>query len=244
MAARSNPAYVRARGVLDDIEMFDAGFFGFTPKEAEILDPQQRVFLETAWEALEDAGYDPQRFGGPIGVFAGASNNSYYLQNLLSRRDVTDIVGSLTIDDGQREGLPGDRGSPTSSICKGPALNIQNACSTSLVAVCTAVQSLQTYQCDMALAGGVSITLPQRRGYLWQEGVDHRRPMDTAARSTATPRARCSATALGIVVLRRLRDAHRRRRHHLRRHQGRGAQQRWQRARSASPRRASTDTRR
>src|SRR4030095_6450463 len=93
MAARASPSYVRARGILDGIEMFDAGFFGIHPQEAEIIDPQQRVFLETAWEALEDAGYDPHKFGGPIGVFAGSSNNYYYLQNLLNRRDVAGIVG-------------------------------------------------------------------------------------------------------------------------------------------------------
>jgi hypothetical protein len=100
MAARASPDYVRARGILDDVEMFDASFFGINPKEAEVIDPQQRVFLEVAWEALENAGYDPQRFAGPIGVFAGASNNYYYLHNR-SRRLAHD-------DDGQREGLPGD----------------------------------------------------------------------------------------------------------------------------------------
>ena len=83
MAARSDPAYVAARGIIDDVDKFDAGFFGITPREAEVLDPQQRLFLEAAWEALEDAGYDPRAFAGPIGVFAGASNNTYFLRNLL-----------------------------------------------------------------------------------------------------------------------------------------------------------------
>ena len=226
MAARASPAYVRARGILDDIEMFDAGFFGINPKEAEILDPQQRVFLETAWEALEDAGHDPQRFTGPIGVFAGASNNYYYLQNLLHRRDVTDLVGWLTTMMGNEKDYLTTRVAYKLDL-KGPALNIQTACSTSLVAVCSAVQSLLSYQCDMALAGGVSITLPQRRGYLWQEGVDH------LARR-ALPGVRSRRPGHGVQQRRRDRGpaptSRRpgRRRHHLRRHQGRGAQQRRQ----------------
>jgi acyl transferase domain-containing protein/glutamate-1-semialdehyde aminotransferase len=205
MAARSSPFYVRARGILDGIEMFDAGFFGITPKEAEILDPQQRVFLETAWEALEDAGYDPQKFGGPIGVFAGSSNNYYYLQNLLNRRDATDIVGWLTTMMGNEKDYLTTRVAYKLDL-KGPALNIQTACSTSLVAVCSAVQSLLSYQCDMALAGGVSVTLPQRRGYLWQEGVitspdGHCRAFDRDAQGTVF------SNGVGIVVLRRLHDA-------------------------------------
>src|SRR5688500_11208359 len=96
MAARASPAYVQARGILDDVDRFDAGFFGINPKEAEVLDPQQRFFLETAWEALEDAGYDPQRAQSPIGVYAGASNNTYFLHHLLQRSDVTDVVGGRT----------------------------------------------------------------------------------------------------------------------------------------------------
>ena len=95
--ARADPAYVRARGIIDDIEMFDAGFFGINLKEADLIDPQHRVFLETAWDALEDAGHDPQRFTGPIGVFAGASENLYYVQNLLNRKDLTDVVGGFTM---------------------------------------------------------------------------------------------------------------------------------------------------
>ncbi len=204
-AARNTPDYVPARGILDDAEMFDAGFFGINPKEAEVLDPQQRVFLETAWEALEDAGYDPQTFGGSIGVFAGSSNNYYYLQNLLNRQDATDIVGWLTTMMGNEKDYLTTRVAYKLDL-KGPALNIQTACSTSLVAVCAAVQNLLGYQCDMALAGGVSVTLPQRRGYLWQEGGilspdGHCRAFDREARGTVF------SNGAGIVVLRRLRDA-------------------------------------
>ena len=205
MEARADPNYVLARGILDDVEMFDAGFFGISPKEAEVIDPQHRVFLETAWEALESAGYDPQQFDGPIGVFAGASNSYYYLQNLLERKDVTEIVGWLTTMMGNEKDYLSTRVAYKLDL-KGPAINIQTACSTSLVAVCSAVRSLQGYECDMALAGGVSIALPQRRGYLWHEGGIHSpdghcRAFDIAAQGTV------SSNGIGIVVLRRLRDA-------------------------------------
>ena len=205
MEARQKPNYVRARGVLADIEMFDAAFFGINPKEAEVLDPQQRIFLETAWEALEAAGHDPRTFPGAIGVFAGMSNNDYFLQNLLARPDVTEIVGWLTTMMANEKDYLATRVSYKLDL-RGPALNIQTACSTSLVAVCAAVQSLFNYQCDMALAGGVSITLPQNRGYLHQEGGitspdGHCRPFDESAAGTVF------SNGVGIVTLRRLRDA-------------------------------------
>ena len=205
MLSRSNPGYVRARGILDRADEFDEQFFGFTPREAEILDPQQRLFMQAAWEALEHAGHDTERFDGPIGVFAGATTNTYHLQNLLSRSDVTDPLGPLTILMGNANDYVATRVSYKLDL-KGPALNIQNACSTSLVAVCTAVQSLQTYQCDMALAGGVSVQLPQRRGYLHEEGSilapdGHCRAFDRDAAGTVF------SNGLGVVVLRRLSEA-------------------------------------
>ena len=205
MTSRADPAYVRARGILEEVDRFDAAFFGITPREAEVLDPQQRLFLEAAWEALEDAGYDPRRFAGQIGVFAGASNNTYFLRNLIERKDVTDIVGWLTTMMGNEKDYLATRVAYKLDL-KGPALNIVTACSTSLVAVAQAVQSLNTWTCDMALAGGVSITLPQRRGYLPQEGaitsVDgHCRAFDRRASGTVF------SNGLGIVVLRRLADA-------------------------------------
>ena len=205
MAARSDPAYVAARGIIEDVDKFDAGFFGITPREAEVLDPQQRLFLEAAWEALEDAGHDPRSFPGPIGVYAGASNNTYFARNLLERKDVTDLVGWLTTMMGNEKDYLATRVAYKLDL-RGPALNIVTACSTSLVAVATAVQSLSTWQCDMALAGGVSITLPQKRGYLWQEGAitsqdGHCRAFDANAGGTVF------SNGLGIVVLRRLSDA-------------------------------------
>ena len=205
MAARRQPNYVRSRGILDDVELFDAGFFGINPSEAAILDPQQRVFLETAWEALERAGHDPRTFGGPIGVFAGMSNNYYWLQNLAARDDVTDVVGWLTTMMGNEKDYLATRVSYKFDL-RGPALNIQTACSTSLVAVVVAVQSLLNYQCDMALAGGISITLPQRRGYLYHDGGisspdGHCRTFDERAAGTVF------GNGVGVVTLRRLSDA-------------------------------------
>ncbi len=205
MAVRGDPNYVRTRGVLDDIDLFDEQFFGFSPKEAALLDPQQRLFLQAAWEALEHAGHDPKAFGGPIGVFAGATTNSYYQNNLMSRRDVTDQLGLLSTQMANQNQYMATRVAYKFDL-RGPALNIQTACSTSLVAVCTAVQSLQAYQCDMALAGGASVQVPQRQGYLYQEGSilapdGHCRAFDHQAGGTVF------SNGLGVVVLRRLRDA-------------------------------------
>jgi len=205
MAARSERGYVRARGILPGVELFDAGFFGISPAEADVIDPQQRLFLEAAWEALEDAGYDPQAFSGAIGVFAGMSNNTYLLANLLGRPDVIARVGSLQTMMGNEKDYLATRVAYKLNL-HGPALTIQTACSTSLVAVCQAVQSLLTFQCDMALAGGVSITLPQKRGYLHGDGAitspDGRcRAFDVHAAGTVF------SNGLGIVVLKRLADA-------------------------------------
>ncbi len=205
MESRKSPDYVRSRGILDDVELFDASFFGINPKEADILDPQQRLFMEASWEALEDAGCDPQRFSGAIGVFAGMSNNTYFLHNLLGRKDVTDVTGWLTTMMGNEKDYLATRLAYKLDL-RGPALNIQTACSTSLVAVCAAFQSLIGYQCDIALAGGVSVMLPQRRGYLYDEGAitspdGHCRAFDAKAAGTVF------SNGLGVVVLKRLRDA-------------------------------------
>jgi len=203
-AHRASADYVCARGILDDVDLFDAAFFGITPKEAEILDPQQRLFLEAAWEACEDAGYDPKSFASPIGVFGGASNNSY-LQNVFCRDDIADVVGWLTTMMGNEKDYLTTRVAYKLDL-RGPAINIQTACSTSLVAVCTAVTSLLNHECDLALAGGVSVMLPQRRGYLWHDGgitsPDGRcRAFDQRAAGTVF------SNGLGIVVLKRLGDA-------------------------------------
>src|SRR5512143_465994 len=206
MEARSDPAYVRARGIVHDPDLFDAAFFKMSPREAEVTDPQQRVFLETAWEALERAGYDPETFQGSIGVFAGMGNNTNFLANLYGRPDVLRRAGELPMLGNEKDYLA-TRVSYKLDL-RGPSLNVVTACSTSLVAVCQAFQSLVTHQCDMALAGGVTISVPQRRGYLYQEGFitspdGHCRAFDADAQGTVF------SNGAGIVVLKRLEDARR-----------------------------------
>jgi acyl transferase domain-containing protein/glutamate-1-semialdehyde aminotransferase len=201
---RGDPSYVRARGVLDDVDRFDAAFFGIYPAEAELLDPQQRLFLEAAWEALEEAGYDPERYPGAIGVFAGMSNNTYGAANL-GLPCAGDPANALQTMMANEKDYLATRVSYKLNL-RGPALNIQTACSTSLVAVAQAVQSLLGYHCDMALAGGVSVTLPQKRGYLQYDGAitspdGYCRPFDVDSAGTVF------GNGLGIVVLKRLSEA-------------------------------------
>lgn len=211
-AAREfGPDYVAAHGVLEGAEMFDAGFFGISPRDADFMDPQHRLFLETCWSALEDAGYDPAKFPGQIGVFGGCSLNTYLLNNLSSNREIIEeITGNYQVGEFQAT-----FGNDKDFLCtrvaykmnlRGPTVTVQAACATSLVAVCQAAQGLLTYQCDMALAGGVSITFPQHRGYIYQEGSmgsrDGRcRPFDADATGTVF------GHGAGIVVLKRLEDA-------------------------------------
>ncbi len=201
-ALLTDPRWVPAGGVLADADRFDAPFFHFTPREAELLDPQHRLFLECAWGALEDAGCDPARFPGAIGVFGGASLNTYLLHNLLPAGN---SVGNPQV------AIASDKDFLTTRVSyklnlTGPSLDVQTACSTSLVAVVLAAQSLLNYQCDLALAGGVSAREPQRAGYLHQEqGIlspdGHCRPFDAAARGTVP------GNGVGIVALKRLEDA-------------------------------------
>jgi phthiocerol/phenolphthiocerol synthesis type-I polyketide synthase E len=160
-----DPRYVKARAIVEGVELFDAGFFGYNPREAAIMDPQQRLFLECAWEALEHAGYDPATYTGLIGVFAGASMNTYLLANLYPNRDLIGLVGDFQALIGNDKDYLTTRVSYKLNL-KGPSVTVQTACSTSLVAVCVACQHLLQYQCDMALAGGSSIGVPQRGGYL------------------------------------------------------------------------------
>ena len=198
------PGYVKAAGVLDQIEMFDASFFGFNPREAEVLDPQQRLFLECAWESLEHAGYNPEKYPGLIGVYAGASMSSY-LYNVYSNPEIVGLIGDFQVQ------LGNDKDNLPTSVSyklnlKGPSIAIQTACSTSLVAVSVACQSLLSYQCDMALAGGVRVALPQPAGYFYQEGGimspdGHCRAFDARAQGTV------GGNGIGIVVLKRLSDA-------------------------------------
>ena len=162
--------FVSARGILENPDKFDASFFGIYPKEAELMDPQHRVFLECSWEALEDAGYDPAAYPGMIGVYAGLSLNTYLLHNLGKGRELAknyQVAEYQTMLGNDKDFLP-VRVSYKLNL-RGPSMTIQSACSTSLVAICQAATALLTYQCDMALTGGVSISFPQQRDYLFQE---------------------------------------------------------------------------
>ncbi|MEC4891807.1 MAG: beta-ketoacyl synthase N-terminal-like domain-containing protein [Oscillatoria sp. PMC 1051.18] len=196
--------YVPTSYMLDDIEWFDAPFFNFTPREAEITDPQHRVLLECAWEALETANVVPDRFDGAIGVFAGADLNTYLLFNLADRKP-------LNTQNYFEMSVANDKDYLATKISyklnlTGPSLTVQSACSTSLVAVHLACQNLLDYQCDLALAGGVSITVPQERGYLYQEGGalssdGYCRAFDAKAGGTV------GGNGVGLVVLKRLEEA-------------------------------------
>ncbi len=200
-----DPNYVKAKGIIQEAETFDAAFFGIQPREAELMDPQARVFLELAYEAIENAGYTPESFPGMIGLYAGSGQNTYFANHLCGRPEIIDRLGEfLTMLANEKDFL-------TSRISyklnlTGPSISINTACSTSLVAVGQAFQGLISYQCDMALAGGISITTPQNTGYLSQEGgmlsKDGRcRPFDAEAQGTMFN------NGAGIVVLKRLEDA-------------------------------------
>lgn len=199
-----DPRLVKAAGVLDDVDLFDASFFGFSPREAEITDPQQRLFLECAWAALENAGYDAERFEGLIGVYAGTSVNTY-LMNLYSNPDLVSAIGPLQIVMANDKDFLSTRVSYKLNL-KGPSLTIQTACSTSLVAVHLAAQSLLDGQCDMALAGGVSVTVPQKTGYLYQEGGIHSRDGHCRAFDSKGT-GFVKGNGVGVVILKRLEDA-------------------------------------
>ena len=200
----NNPDYVKARAVLDKAEYFDAAFFGFSPREAEILDPQHRLFLECAWEALENAGCNPDRFEGKIGVYAGVGLN-HYLLNLYLENGLIDSLGTYQTFIGNDKDFVPTRVSYKLNL-KGPSINVQTACSSSLVAIHLAKQSLISGECDMVLAGGVSVKTPQTEGYIYQKGGipspdGHCRAFDAEAQGTVF------GNGVGIVVLKRLEAA-------------------------------------
>ncbi|MFD8339074.1 SDR family NAD(P)-dependent oxidoreductase [Streptomyces solisilvae] len=201
----ADPRYVRAGAVLDGYDLFDASFFGYTPQEARVMDPQQRLFLEESWHALEDAGHAPERFSGAIGVFGGSALSSYLVHNVLPDPSAVAAVGETAML------LGNDKDSLTTRVAHafdltGPCYTVQSYCSTSLVAVCAAAGSLTAGECDMALAGGVAVDVPHRVGYLYQDGgmlsPDGRcRALDANAQGTPV------GSGVGVVVLRRLADA-------------------------------------
>ncbi|HRK42971.1 MAG TPA: type I polyketide synthase, partial [Gemmobacter sp.] len=198
--------FVPAAAILDKFEHFDADFFGFSPKEAAILDPQHRQFMEVAWEAMENAGHTPEGFKGPIGVYAGCGMGSYFYFNLCSNRDLVENTGMFLLrHTGNDKDFLATRVSHILDL-KGPSINVQTACSTSLVAVHYAAQALLSGECDMALAGGVTIELPHGRGYVFNEGEilspdGHCHAFDHRAQGTVF------GSGAGCVVLRRAVDA-------------------------------------
>ncbi|MBX3314106.1 MAG: SDR family NAD(P)-dependent oxidoreductase [Actinobacteria bacterium] len=203
---RLRPGYVKAAAPLGGVFDFDPDFFGFSPKEAGIMDPQHRHFLMAAWEAMEDAGHVPSGFDGSIGIFAGCGTADYYRRNVLSNPGLVDDVGLFLLrHTGNDKDFLVTRASYLFDL-QGPAVNVQTACSTSLVATHLAVQHLLSGECDMALAGGVTIEIPHKHGYQYVEGEilspdGHCRAFDHRSAGTVF------GSGAGVVVLRRLADA-------------------------------------
>ncbi|NMO14847.1 amino acid adenylation domain-containing protein [Pyxidicoccus fallax] len=203
-SVRGEPNYVKAAAFIEDADRFDAGYFGLSPKEAQVMDPQHRVFLESAVEALENAGYDAGRYKGRIGVYAGARTDTYVF-NLFSNADA---LGGL---DPFELGLGNDLAFLTTRVShqlnlRGPAYSVHTACSTALVAIHLSCQALLAGECQMAIAGGVAINIPQKVGYLYQPGGiaspdGHCRAFDAKAAGTIF------GSGIGLVVLKRLEDA-------------------------------------
>ncbi|MEO6806093.1 MAG: amino acid adenylation domain-containing protein [Edaphobacter sp.] len=207
----NGPDYVAARGILNDPGMFDAEFFGISPRDAESMDPQHRVFLETCWNTLEDAGYDPLTYAGQIGLYAGCSLNTYLLANLCrDRAFIDEVTGNYQVGE-FRSFMGNDKDFLTTRVAyklnlRGPCISVASACATSLVAICQASQSLLNYQCDMALAGGVSITFPQKRGHVYSEGsIGSKDGLCRAFDAEAT--GTVFSHGAGAVLLKRLEDA-------------------------------------
>ncbi|HHJ52520.1 MAG TPA: acyltransferase domain-containing protein, partial [Caldithrix abyssi] len=200
-----DPNYIKSRAIIKDEDKFDARFFDFFPREVEMMDPQHRLFLEAAWNALEDAGYNPDTYDGLVGLFGGVSLNTYLYSYLMSQK------GFISSAEGYQLSIGNDKDFLTTRVSyklnlTGPSVDVQTACSTSLVAVHLACQNLLNYSCDMALAGGVSITIPQKQGYYYQEGMilskdGHCRAFDHRASGTI------SGSGVGMVLLKRLDEA-------------------------------------
>lgn len=204
---RHDPSYVPARGIIKDADQFDPAFFGINPKLAQLMDPQQRIFLEIAQEVLEQTGHSASKEGQKIGVFAGSGSNTYYEYNVLPHPDLIENQGKLQVLTVNEKDYIASRTAYHLNL-KGPAVSVNSACSTSLLAIAQAVNSLRSGQCDAALAGGASITSPINSGHLYQEGSmlsadGHCRPFDDAATGTVF------SDGAGVVLLKRLEDAER-----------------------------------
>lgn len=203
-AQLDNPNYVRVGRIIEDDDLFDAALFAYSPRDAELVDPQQRMFLECAWEALEHAGYDTDRFGGPVGVYSGIKLTSY-LWNIFSNPALLASVGDLNAQIANDRDYVATRVSYKLGL-GGPSINVQSACSTSLVAVHLACQGLLAGETDMALAGAVSVRTNQTAGYVYREG-DILSPDGRIRSFDADAKGTIFGSGLGVVVLRRLEDA-------------------------------------
>ena len=209
--ALANRSYVRRAALLPGIEEFDANFFGFTPQAARMLDPQHRLFLQAAWHALEDAGYDPADTEKTVGVFGTSSTSGYLLHNLMSHYDPNLVIGQGASFDMVALSLSNDKDHLATRVAhqlnlRGPALSVQTACSSSLVAVHLACQSILNGECEMALAGGSSIRIPHRVGYWYEAGsmvspTGHCRPFDIRSDGTIF------GSGVGVLILKSLQDA-------------------------------------
>ncbi|MGK0518910.1 MAG: acyl transferase domain-containing protein [Planctomycetota bacterium] len=202
----ADPDFVKAAMLLDDIDMFDAGFFGLSPRDASLFDPQHRIWLEVCWEAFEHAGHVPQSFDGRVGVFAGCGMDTYLLHNVLTNPDLVRQIGMFLIrHTGNDKDFLATRTSYQFDL-RGPSINVVTACSTSLVAIHQAAASLLSGECDMALAGGVTVLVPQDRGYLHKEG-EVLSPDGVCRTFDADSKGTIFGSGAGVVVLRRLQDA-------------------------------------
>jgi phthiocerol/phenolphthiocerol synthesis type-I polyketide synthase E len=207
----SNHAYVRRAALMDGIDEFDADFFGFTPQAARSTDPQHRLFLQTAFHAIEDAGYDPAEIEGTVGVYATSTTSGYLLHNIMSNRDPNVVMGQGITFDMVELSMQNDKDYLATKVAyalnlRGPALSVQTACSSALVAVHLACQSILNGECELALAGGASLRIPHHVGYWYAPGsmvspTGHCRPFD--ARSDGT----IFGSGVGVVVLKALQDA-------------------------------------
>ena len=204
---KNNPNFVKARGLIDRANEFDASFFGINPKAAELMDPQHRVFLELAREVLETTGHLPAKYQGTTGVFAGAGNNSYYINNVLPNAEKVENVGGFLVMALNEKDYIASRAAYQLNL-KGPAISVYSACSTGLLAIAQAAESIQNGQCIVAIAGAAAITSPQKSGSLYQEGAmfshdGHCRPFDADALGTVF------SDGAGVVLLKSLEDAER-----------------------------------
>ncbi len=209
--ALANHAYVRRAALLDGIDEFDAEFFGFTPHTARMTDPQHRLFLQSAYHALEDAGYDPAEIDASVGVYATSTTSGYLLHNLMSNQDPNVVIGQGVTFEMVNLSLQNDKDYLATKVAhqfnlRGPALSVQTACSSALVAVHLACQSILNGECEMALAGGASLRIPHHVGYWHEPGsmvsaTGHCRPFDVRSDGTIF------GSGVGVVVLKAMQDA-------------------------------------